>query len=59
MRKLITLIVVAALAWSGYWYLGMQGHKAALSTWFEDRRSEGWQVEYFPTGSTPRSPICA
>lgn len=46
MRKLIALIVVAALAWSGYWYLGMQGHKAALSAWFEDRRSEGWQVEY-------------
>ncbi len=46
MRKLITLIVVAALAWSGYWYLGMQGHKAAVSTWLEDRRAEGWQVEY-------------
>ena len=46
MRKLITLVIVAALAWSGYWYLGMQGHKAALSTWFEDRRAEGWQVEY-------------
>jgi len=46
MRKLITVIVVAALAWSGYWYVGMQGHKAALGTWLEDRRAEGWQVEY-------------
>lgn len=46
MRKLITVIVVAALAWAGYWYVGMQGHKAALGSWLEDRRAEGWQVEY-------------
>ncbi len=46
MRKLITLIIVAALAWSGYWFVGSTGHKAALTEWMDDRRSEGWQVDY-------------
>lgn len=46
MRKLLTLIIVVALAWAGYWVIGSQGHKAALTKWMDDRRLEGWQVEY-------------
>lgn len=46
MRKLLAFIIVAALAWSGYWFIGSQGHKAAMTTWMDDRRAEGWQVDY-------------
>lgn len=46
MRKLLVFVIVAALAWSGYWFLGAQGHKAALTKWLDDRRAEGWQVDY-------------
>ncbi|MEM7471996.1 MAG: DUF2125 domain-containing protein [Pseudomonadota bacterium] len=46
MRKLLALILVAAAGWSAYWFIGAQGHETAVATWLEDRRSEGWQVEY-------------
>lgn len=46
MRKLIALIVVVAVGWAGYWFIGSQGHKAAMTKWLDDRRAEGWQVEY-------------
>jgi len=46
MRKLLVVIILAALAWSAYWFIGAQGHKAAMTKWLDDRRSEGWQVEY-------------
>lgn len=46
MRKLLAFIIIVALAWSGYWFVGSAGHKAALTKWMDDRRAEGWQVEY-------------
>ncbi len=46
MRKLIALIVVVAAGWAGYWFIGSQGHKTAMTKWLDDRRAEGWQVEY-------------
>ncbi|MCY4336060.1 MAG: DUF2125 domain-containing protein [Litoreibacter sp.] len=46
MRKLLGLIIVAAIGWSVYWFIGAEGHKAAMTTWLDDRRAEGWQVEY-------------
>jgi hypothetical protein len=46
MRKLLAFIIVAALGWSAYWFIGSQGHKAAMTKWMDDRRAEGWQVEY-------------
>ncbi|MEM9583603.1 MAG: DUF2125 domain-containing protein [Pseudomonadota bacterium] len=46
MRKLLTLIIVVAAVWAGYWVIGSTGHKAAVTKWMDDRRAEGWQVEY-------------
>lgn len=46
MRKLLSFIIVLALAWAGYWFIGSTGHKTALTRWMDDRRAEGWQVDY-------------
>ncbi len=46
MRKLLAFICVAALGWAVYWFIGAQGHERALAQWLDDRRAEGWQVEY-------------
>lgn len=45
MRALLTLIVIAALGWSGYWFVGQQGLQQAFGQWFDARRSEGWVAE--------------
>ncbi|MEQ9241777.1 DUF2125 domain-containing protein [Roseovarius indicus] len=45
MRILLTLIVIAAAAWSGYWYIGKTGVSEGFSTWLEARRAEGWAAE--------------
>lgn len=45
MRILLTLIVIAAAAWSGYWYVGKTGVHEGFSTWLEARRAEGWAAE--------------
>ena len=45
MRALLTVIVIAALAWSIYWVVGSTGANTAFKTWFEDRRSEGWVAD--------------
>lgn len=46
MRRLLWLVILAGLAWSAYWFVGSRGVEAAVSDWLEDRRNEGWQVEY-------------
>lgn len=45
MRKLIALVIFAALAWSGWWVFASQAQKIALETWFEQRRNAGWIAE--------------
>jgi hypothetical protein len=45
MRVLLAVILIAALGWSGYWYIGQRGLQTAFSSWFEARRSEGWVAE--------------
>lgn len=45
MRRLLSLVILAALAWSGWWFIGAQGVKSGLNLWLEDRRSEGWVAE--------------
>lgn len=45
MRVLFLVIVVAALGWSGYWWIGQQGLQQGFATWFEARRAEGWVAE--------------
>ncbi|PTX57010.1 hypothetical protein C8N43_1675 [Litoreibacter ponti] len=46
MRKLLIVVVVAATAWAGYWVFGASASQRATETWLENRRAEGWQVEY-------------
>lgn len=46
MRKLLGLVIAAAVLWGGWWFVGSRGLEQAFSTWFEARRAEGWQAEY-------------
>lgn len=46
MRKLLILIVAAALFWSIYWVVGSIGAQKGFEAWFENRRAEGWVAEY-------------
>ena len=48
MRKLtryLFLLVLAALGWGIYWFVGAQATERGLSAWLEARRSEGWTAE--------------
>lgn len=46
MRRLIVLVIAAALLWSGYWVVGARALRGGIETWFEARQSEGWVAEY-------------
>lgn len=46
MRFIVSACVVAAVLWSGYWFVGSSSLKAATEAWLEDRRSEGWQADW-------------
>ena len=46
MRLLLNLILLGAVLWSGYWFVGSQGSQSAFESWFQDRRGEGWVAEY-------------
>lgn len=46
MRLLLTLILLAAAGWSGYWFVGAHGTEAAFEHWFDQRRDEGWAADY-------------
>jgi hypothetical protein len=48
MRKLtllVTLFVVAALAWGLYWFVGAMALERATTAWLDARRAEGWVAE--------------
>ncbi len=48
MRKLtryLFLLVLAAIGWGIYWYVGAQATERGLSAWLEARRGEGWTAE--------------
>ncbi|MDJ1009036.1 MAG: DUF2125 domain-containing protein [Paracoccaceae bacterium] len=45
-RRLIVLVIVAVLAWGGYWVVGSVALDRALRAWIDDRRGEGWFAEY-------------
>lgn len=46
MRKLLAVIVIAALAWGGYWFIGASAVEKALTAWFDQQRTAGWSAEY-------------
>ena len=45
MRKLIWIVVLAAMAWWGWWWVASTALHRATAAWFEDREAEGWQAE--------------
>lgn len=45
MRILLAVIVITALGWSGYWFIGQKGLSRGFEIWFEARRAEGWVAE--------------
>lgn len=46
MRFLLGVILIAAAAWAGYWFVGAGAARAAFEGWFGARSAEGWQAEY-------------
>ncbi len=46
MRKLITLILIAAALWSGYWFVGKTAKKEVIETWLQSQKDAGWSVSY-------------
>ncbi|MEX5728359.1 hypothetical protein Ga0609869_001712 [Rhodovulum iodosum] len=46
MRTLLTVVIAAALIWSGFWVVSAQRREAGLADWIEARRAEGWVADY-------------
>ena len=46
MRRLLVLVLVVATAWAGYWVVGSTASQKGTEKWLEDRRTDGWLVEY-------------
>ncbi|MEO0357045.1 MAG: DUF2125 domain-containing protein [Pseudomonadota bacterium] len=45
MRKLFWLIVILAVGWSAYWFVGARAVTGQANTWFDDRRADGWAAD--------------
>ncbi len=45
MRKLFFAVIVAFLAYSGYWVVGSGAKKAAIEGWLEQQRARGWVAD--------------
>ncbi len=45
MKKLFVVVMLAALGWSGYWWLGAKAQKEAFSGWLAAQQQRGWVAE--------------
>lgn len=45
MRLLLTMILLAAALWSGYWYVSSTAVQQGFESWLSERRDEGWVAE--------------
>ena len=45
-KKLLFAVIVAALAWSGFWFVSVHFERKAIDSWMEARRAEGWTATY-------------
>lgn len=45
MRKLLSLLVIATLLWSGYWFVGSSALRQGAEQWFADQAAKGVTVE--------------
>ncbi|MFP4273493.1 MAG: DUF2125 domain-containing protein [Paracoccaceae bacterium] len=46
MKRLLLVILLAALGWAGLWIWGAQELRAAYEDWFAERRADGWVAEH-------------
>ena len=46
LRFLTTVIVMAAVGWAGYWFIGQTGVQTGFTKWFDQRRAEGWVADF-------------
>lgn len=46
MKRLLSVILVAACLWAGYWFIGSSALERGAKTWFTDRANDGWVAEY-------------
>ncbi|MFY9238701.1 MAG: DUF2125 domain-containing protein [Roseovarius sp.] len=46
MRAILAIVLLAAVVWVGYWFIGARAAETGFASWFEERRAEGWQAEY-------------
>lgn len=55
MRILVAVVVLAALGWSGFWWVSSSTVERNLRAWVEARAAEGWVVNYdsLSTGGFP------
>lgn len=44
MRILLAVVILAGLAWSGFWWVASSSVERSLSDWIEARSAEGWVV---------------
>jgi hypothetical protein len=45
MRILLAIVVAAALAWSGWWWVQARARDRAIEGWLAARRADGWVAE--------------
>lgn len=50
MRTIIGILLVATLAWFGYWFIGSSALETATRTWLQDRQEQGWIADYSQLG---------
>lgn len=46
MKRLLAGIIVATLAYSGWWFYAAGSLRSEVETWFADQRAKGWQADY-------------
>lgn len=46
MRALFAIVMILALGWSGYWFIGSSAKESAIISWLEDRQKAGWIANY-------------
>lgn len=46
MKRLLAGIIVATLAYSGWWFYAVHAMRTDAQGWFEDLRAQGWQADF-------------
>ncbi|SNR47176.1 DUF2125 domain-containing protein [Puniceibacterium sediminis] len=46
MKRLLFVIILAGLAWSGHWFWSAHQLRQQTAAWFDARRTAGWEAQY-------------